>query len=244
MANNAQIEKAYNAIYDYIMNKCENKDFYKAALKNDIKSMKNSAFNFPQNDLFEVMLSLKETIQKNVAKESGSGNLRKAMMNVLARATHRASNPILQKAYEEDGYTMVCDSYVFIRTNRTVDVPLLEDKYVWLNWKGFMPKIEEMQEFKHPSLKEIKEHIKLNANNPQYTEGYGKSKTIFYDFIDEETGEILTRINAKYLEDMLLAMDGTNFKCYIGKGSRSRTTVVTMVNDNNEWAFACPMRVN
>lgn len=241
MANNAVIEKAYNAIYDYLMNKCENKDFYNAALKHDITNLQKSALRFPQDNLYDVMISLKETIQKSVAKENGNGNLRKAMMNVLKRTN--GSRPMLQKAYEEDGYTMVCDSYSFIRTNRNVDIPKHEADVPWLNWNGFIPNVEEMQEVTPPSLKELKEHIKLNASNPRFNEGYGKQKTLFYDFINEETGEVMTRINTKYLLDMLYAMDGTDYKVYIGNGAKSRTSVVTAVNTDGEMAFACPMRV-
>lgn len=241
MANNAQIEKAYNAIYDYVMNKCENKDFYNAALKYDIKNLKKATLHFPQDELYEVMLSLKETIQKAVAKESGNGNLRKAMLDVLKRTN--GSRPLLQKAYEEDGYTMVCDSYVFIRTKRNVDIPKHENGEQWLNWKGFMPKFEEMQEVSFPSLSEIKEHIKLNASNPRFNEGYGKQKITFYDIMDDN-GTILTRINAKYLLNMLEAMSGTDYKCYIGKGEKSRTSVVCIENTDGEYAFACPMRIS
>lgn len=235
------VEKAYNAIYDYVMNKCENKEYYEACVKDGITSLKNSSIYFGTNDLFDVMIELKEAIAKNVAESKGSGGLRKAMLNVLKRTDD--SRPQLKKAYVEDEYTMVCDAYVFIRTNREVDIPK-HDKYApWLNWKGLMPRANEMREVQLPNLKQMKEFVKLNAKNERYnTKVYGKNVT-FYDITDSETGEILTRINTKLLLDVLEAFDGTTYSVYIGRGTRSRTSSVLFENTDGESAVVCPMRV-
>lgn len=241
MANIKTIEKAYNAIYDYVMNKCENKEYYETCIKHGITNLKNSSIYFGTNDLFDVMIELKEEIAKNIAESKGNGGLRKAMMNVLKR--NDDSRPQLKKAYVEDGYTMVCDSYVLIRTNREVDIPKHDKDAVWLNWKALMPNANEMQEVQIPNLKQMKEFVKLNAKNERYnTKVYGKNVT-FYDIISSDTGEILTRINTKLLLDVLEALDGTTYRVYIGNGSRSRTSAVFFENTDGESALICPMRV-
>ena len=229
-----QIEKAYNAIYDYLMNKCENRDFYHACIKSDIKNLSKSSIYYDTNDLFDVMLSLKETIQQNAAKESGNGGLRKAMLNVLKRGKGRYQ--MLEKAYVEDGYTMVCDSYTFIRTKRNVDIPTHESDVKWMNWRGLIPNLEEREEFPSPSVSELKQHIKLNAKNPRYL---AENWTPFYEIVRDGSGELIARVNAKYLLDALEAMNGTDYKFY----AKDSITPIFMQNSDGECALVCPIRV-
>lgn len=236
------VEKTYNTIYDYLINKCDNKEFYKAMLNHDIKSTSKSSIYFNTNELYNVMIELQEAIKKHVAEEKGTGNLRKAMLNVLKRTNE--SRPLLQKAYVEDGWTMVCDSWVLIRVKRDVDIPKHDKDVEWLNWKGLIPKdLSDRQEVLIPSIKALKEHIKINANEERYISRYCGKKTVFYDIIDYDTNEILTRINTQYLRDVLEALDDTKTRCYIGKGNKSRTSAVYFENTDGECAIVCPMRV-
>lgn len=236
------VEKTYNAIYDYLINKCDNREFYEAWLKHGIKSSSKSSVQFSTNELYDVMIELQEAIKKHIAEEKGTGNLRKAMLNVLKRTNE--SRPLLQKAYVEDGWTMVCDSWVLIRVKRDVDIPKHDKDVKWLDWKGLIPKdLSDRQEVLVPSIQALKEHIKINANEERYISRYCGKKTVFYDIIDYDTNEILTRCNTQYLLDVLEALDDTKTRCYIGKGNKSRTSVVYFENTDGECAIVCPMRV-
>lgn len=241
MPNNiAVVEHAYNAIYDYLMNKCSDSAFYKACLKEDIKTLKKCSIYNEWNDLYDAMIELGETIKQNNAKESGSGAMRKAFLSVIKNAVKNGRAPMLGKAYVEDGYTMVCDSYQFIRTSKEVDVPKHDSDIKWLNWRKMYPNTAEMQEVSFPTASELKNYIKLNKKNRMCYVG----STMFFALTDAETNDIICAYNVNYLLNMIEAFSGENYKCYIKNDGKARVDPMVIECEDGSCGLLCPCRVD
>lgn len=234
-SNNAVVEQAYNAIYDYLMNSSEFACRYRKAFENNETNTKDF-FSVKENALYEAMIALRDTIQQNAAKSNGIGNIRTSMMNVLKNVKN-GYNILLCGAYKEDGYTMVCDSYCFIKTHADVDLPLaqLPPDGKWLDYNHFLPKSYDMREVKTPTIEELTSYVKLNKNNKEAYAG----DNMFY-CLKNEDGKAITMCNAKWLLNILKAV-GNEAKCYVNK--RTPRISPILLESENTVAMICPIRV-
>jgi hypothetical protein len=235
--NMGAVEKAYNAIYDFLINKCENADFYKACMKEGFTSLAKSSIYFDSNDLYDVMMSLQEIIKQNNAKENGNGDMRKSMLTVIKNSHKCSSNRMCEKGYtDEDGYTMVCDGYTFIKAKGNIDIPKWESGDRWFNYNEFIPNTDNMREVTMPTVNQLKLFIKLNKGNRDYHFG----KTMFFKKEDAETGELLAAFDANYLLNLLEAFNGKEYKCYI----KSKISPMVIKSSDGDCGLLCTMRID
>lgn len=234
MANMAVIEKAYDTIYDYLMNKSPNKEGYKQLLERDAK-VSDTIF-LEDVSLYGTLLDLREAIREATAKSRGTQNVRKVMQDILKYSEKSGRQSFLQKAYkDDDGYTMVCDSFRFVRTKDNVDLPLLDEKRdgKWIDWKRIVPDVNDRREVKLPSVSEIKEFIKLNKKNRQYL----YSNKLVY-VLKNDNGEAIAAFDAKWLKGLIEAV-GDKAKGYVSN-KKARVNPMLIVNGDTS-CLICPI---
>ena len=240
MANNGLIEKAYNAIYDYLMNKSVYAPTYRAALKENARETKS--FFGSDSDLFAVMIELRDEINHATAKNSGKGNLFKSMMKIIKDADVNYCGGILKGAYtDEKGRTCVTDSFSLIRTEEKVDLPQADLSNTsdgkWLNVDRIMPHRCDVRKVNIPTIAELKQYIKLNKNEPT---AYAADRKEMVWFIRNDSDEAVCMVGAKRLLNILEAI-GDGASAFAHHGSSARICPLWIVGEKTE-ALCCPMR--
>lgn len=238
--NNALIEQAYDTIYDYLMNRSDATDAYKKALaRNTVDRYNNRA----DAALLPLLFDLRDAIQQNGAKNSGKGNLRKAMEKIIKDSDE--SRPIFKGAYYdvENECTVVTDTFSLICTKESVELPLvhLDEGQKWLDYKRIMPTSDCMREVKLPTVSELKTYIKLNKNdeNVLVPSEKGKKDTLVW-LLKNEEGELISMFGAKRLLNLIEGL-GDNAKAYVDWKKASICPMI--IETETTKALICPMRI-
>lgn len=230
---NALVQKAYDTIYDYLMNKSEHADAYKTLW---IKEEHAGDWFFPaDNELFELLYELRDTIRYERAKENGTGNLHKVIERLIKKTD--GSRPQCSGIYKhENGYTYYTDSFVLFKTEEKLDLPTYDgnnpieyEKIIKLSDPRFMREVHV------PSTSELKMYKKLNKNNKEVTE---LGKTVYY--VRNENGEAIVMFD---LELLLACREGIGdeAKCYVRMGRDAEISPLVMQTEKT-FALVVPMK--
>lgn len=229
-ANGVIVQEAYNKIYDYVMNKCLNRDIYNVLWKKDEKC--NGVLNPAEAELFNLLYELRDSIRYSTAKENGKGNLHKIIESLIKHADDR---PVLRGIYRSDnGYTYYTNSYILFKTEEELDLPHIKD-CAPIAYDKIIPDIRDMREVEVPTTAELKQYMKLNKNNKELT----RLNDVVY-FVRNENGEAVAMFNAKLLTQCREGI-GDTAKCYVQKGTKSQICPLVMVTDKTT-ALVVPMR--
>lgn len=230
---NALVQKAYDTIYDYLMNKSEHADAYKTLWR---KEEYAGDWFFPADrELFELLYELRDTIRYEKAKENGTGNLHKVIERLIKKSD--GFRPQCSGIYKhENGYTYYTDSHVMFKTEEELDLPKYDgcnpidyEKIIKLSDPRFMREVHV------PSTSELKMYKKLNKNNSDVTEN---GKTVFY--VRNENDEAVAMFDIQYLLNCREGI-GDDAKCYVQKGCKSQISPMAMVTDKT-FALVVPMK--
>lgn len=228
--NKAIMQEAYDVIYDFVMNKSLNRDIYKTLWKKDQKC--GGAIEPAETDLFNLLYDLRDSIRYSTAKENGTGNLHKVIEKLIKHADDR---PTLQGIYRsENGYTYYTNSYILFKTEEELDLPHIKDCSP-IAYDKIIPDIRCMREVEVPTTSELKQHMKLNKNNAEFTRG----KDVVY-FVRNENGEAVAMFNAKLLTQCREGI-GDDAKSFVQMGSKAQIAPLVMVSDKTT-ALVVPMR--
>lgn len=230
--NNTMVQRAYDTIYDYLMNKSEHADAYKTFWR---KEEHAGDWFFPaDHELFELLYELRDTIRYEKAKENGTGNLHKVIERLIKKSD--GSRPQCSGIYKhENGYTYYTDSYVMFKTEEELDLPTYDAQP--LNYEAIVKQsdIRFMREVYVPSTSELKTYKKLNKNNNDVTEN---GKTVYY--VRNENDEAVAMFDVQYLLNCREGI-GDEAKCYVQKGCKSQISPMVMVTEKT-YALVVPMR--
>lgn len=225
----ALIQKAYDTIYNFVMNKSESKDYYRSLWEEEHK------IEFPHiidSDLYNLLFDLRDNIRYAEAKENGNGNLHKVIESLIKHADDR---PALRGIYRSDnGYTYYTNSYIMFKTEEELDLPHIKDCSP-IAYDKIIPDYRLMREVHVPTTAELKQYMKLNKNNKELT----RLNNVVY-FVRNENGEAVAMFNAKLLTQCREGI-GDNAKCYVQNGTKSQICPLVMVTDKTT-ALVVPMR--
>lgn len=232
---NALVQKAYDTIYDYLMNKSEHAEAYKTLWR---KEEHGGGWFFPaDNDLFELLYELRDNLRYAKAKENGNGNLHKVIESLIKHQDD--SRPAIVGIYEhENGYTYYTNSWVLFKTKEKLDLHHVDLKYnTPLDYERIVKPLDpaQMREVHVPTAAELKQYAKENKYNAEAKDG----DTMVY-FIKNDDGKNLCAFNIKYLTQCREGI-GDDAKCYVAMGTKSRITPLVMVTENTT-ALVVPMR--
>ena len=230
---NALVQKAYDTIYDYLMNKSDAADAYKTFWR---KEEHLGDWFFPaDSDLFELLYELRDTIRYEKAKENGTGNLHKVIERLIKKSD--GSRPQCSGIYKhENGYTYYTDSFVMFKTEEELDLPTYDgnnpidyEKIIKLSDPRFMREVHV------PSTSELKMYKKLNKNNKEVTE---LGKTVYY--VRNDNGEAIVMFD---LELLLACREGIGdeAKCYVRIGKDAEISPLVMQTEKT-FALVVPMK--
>lgn len=237
--NNALIEQAYDTIYDYLMNRSDAADAYKKALaRNTVDRYNNRA----DAALLPLLFDLRDAIQQNGAKNSGNGNLRKAMEKIIKDADE--SRPIFKGAYydAENECTVVTDAFSLICTKESVELPPahLDEGQKWVDYKRIVPSSDCMREVKLPTVAELKTYIKLNKNNERVLVPNDRNKPMVAYLLLNEDGELISMYDAKRLLSVIDGL-GDDAKAYVDWKKPSINPI--LIETETTKALVCPIRI-
>lgn len=226
----ALVQKAYDTIYDFLMNKSEFHETYGLLWKKDEHI--GNYFSPADSDLFELLYELRDLIRYSTAKENGNGNLHKVIESLIKHADDR---PALRGIYRSDnGYTYYTNSYIMFKTEEELDLPHIKDCSP-IAYDKIIPDYRLMREIHVPTTAELKQYMKLNKSNAELT----RAKDVVY-FVRNENGEAVAMFNAKLLTQCREGI-GDSAKCYVQVGSKSQICPLVMVTDKTI-ALVVPMR--
>ena len=228
----ALVQKAYDTIYDFLMNKSEFHETYGLLWKKDEHI--GNYFSPADSDLFELLYELRDSIRYEKAKENGNGNLHKVIERLIKKAD--GSRPQLSGIYKDDnGYTWYTDSYILFKTEEELDLPTYDAQPI--NYDAIVKQsdIRFMREVYVPSTSELKTYKKLNKNNNDVTEN---GKTVYY--VRNENDEAVAMFDVQYLLNCREGI-GDEAKCYVQKGCKSQISPMVMVTEKT-YALVVPMR--
>lgn len=226
----ALVQKAYDTIYDFLMNKSEFHETYGLLWKKDEHI--GNYFSPADSDLFELLYELRDLIRYSTAKENGNGNLHKIIESLIKHADDR---PALRGIYRSDnGYTYYTNSYILFKTEEELDLPHIKDCSP-IAYDKIIPDYRLMREIHVPTTAELKQYMKLNKSNTELT----RAKDVVY-FVRNENGEAVAMFNAKLLTQCREGI-GDSAKCYVQVGSKSQICPLVMVTDKTI-ALVVPMR--
>ena len=226
----ALVQKAYDTIYDFLMNKSEFHETYGLLWKKDEHI--GNYFSPADSDLFELLYELRDSIRYEKAKENGNGNLHKVIESLIKHADDR---PALRGIYRSDnGYTYYTNSYIMFKTEEELDLPHIKDCSP-IAYDKIIPDYRLMREIYVPTTAELKQYMKLNKNNAELT----RAKDVVY-FVRNENGEAVAMFNAKLLTQCREGI-GDSAKCYVQNGTKSQICPLVMVTDKTT-ALVVPMR--
>lgn len=226
----ALVQKAYDTIYDFLMNKSEFHETYGLLWKKDEHI--GNYFSPADSDLFELLHELRDSIRYEKAKENGNGNLHKVIESLIKHADDR---PALRGIYRSDnGYTYYTNSYIMFKTEEELDLPHIKDCSP-IAYDKIIPDYRLMREIYVPTTAELKQYMKLNKNNAELT----RAKDVVY-FVRNENGEAVAMFNAKLLTQCREGI-GDSAKCYVQNGTKSQICPLVMVTDKTT-ALVVPMR--
>ena len=229
-SNNTIVQNAYDTIYDYVMNRCMNRDIFNVLWKKDEKC--NGAIHPAEAELFNLLYELRDLIRYSTAKENGNGNLHKVIESLIKHADDR---PTLRGIYRSDnGYTYYTNSYIMFKTEEELDLPHIKDCSP-IAYDKIIPDYRLMREIHVPTTAELKQYMKLNKSNAELT----RAKDVVY-FVRNENGEAVAMFNAKLLTQCREGI-GDSAKCYVQVGSKSQICPLVMVTDKTI-ALVVPMR--
>lgn len=229
-SNNTMVQNAYDTIYDYVMNRCMNRDIFNVLWKKDEKC--NGVIHPAEAELFNLLYELRDSIRYSTAKENGKGNLHKIIESLIKHADDR---PALRGIYRSDnGYTYYTNSYILFKTEEELDLPHIKDCSP-IAYDKIIPDIRDMREVKVPTTAELKQYMKLNKSNAELT----RAKDVVY-FVRNENGEAVAMFNAKLLTQCREGI-GDSAKCYVQNGTKSQICPLVMVTDKTT-ALVVPMR--
>lgn len=237
-SNNAMIESAFDALYDFLMVRHEHADLFRGFDKGYTPGFKAADVCYmPEAKLFDCMMELRESIAQTSAKASGRGDLRKAMVGVLKNAD--ASRPALQKAYYDEAAdcTVVCDSYQLIKApGREYELPYLTpDDGPYFDYKRILPRTDV--EMKLPALGELKAWVKLHRKDPEVNIG----GDMHYPLYAADGSGFCVWVNPKYLRNMLEAV-GDGAVCHATLNKPYLPVVVESL-DSAVYTLIVPMRI-
>ena len=229
-SNNTMVQNAYDTIYDYVMNRCMNRDIFNVLWKKDEKC--NGAIHPAEAELFNLLYELRDSIRYSTAKENGNGNLHKIIESLIKHADDR---PALRGIYRSDnGYTYYTNSYILFKTKEELDLPHIKNCSP-IPYDKIIPDYRLMREIYVPTTAELKQYMKLNKNNAELT----RAKDVVY-FVRNENGEAVAMFNAKLLTQCREGI-GDSAKCYVQNGTKSQICPLVMVTDKTT-ALVVPMR--
>lgn len=234
-SNMELVEKTYNELYDFLMNKCENAELYRKLFKANHESAE--FIPFPEAQLYKVLCDLKDAIAQETAKASGKGKIREIMMRIIRNADE--SRPQFKGAYTDtDGSITVTDSYIMVHTMEKVDLPPapIAEGERWFDYKKIIPDTFDMREVQIPSIQELKTYIKLNRKNKDVCHVHGSA--VVY-FITNDKGQIIQIQDAKRLLNALEAV-GDNAKAYVSWSYAATRPIRIEAGDTT--VVSCPVR--
>lgn len=220
----ALVQKAYDTIYDFLMNKSEFHETYGLLWKKDEHI--GNYFSPADSNLFELLYELRDSIRYEKAKENGNGNLHKVIESLIKHQDN--SRPAIVGIYEhENGYTYYTDSYIMFKTEEKLELPrCCQHGEQPLDYERILKMSDPrfMREVHVPTTAELKQYIKLNKNASDVKDG----TTLIY-FLRNENGEAIAAFNAKFIEQCREGI-GDNAKCYVSK-DKARVSPMVMVTD-------------
>lgn len=230
---NALVQKAYDTIYDFLMNKSEFHESYGLLWKKDEHI--GNYFSPADSDLFELLYELRDTIRYERAKENGTGNLHKVIERLIKK--NDGSLPQCSGIYKhENGYTYYTDSFVLFKTEEKLDLPTYDGNYP-IEYEKIIKLSDPrfMREVHVPSTSELKMYKKLNKNNKEVTEN---GKTVYY--VRNENGEAIVMFD---LELLLACREGIGdeAKCYVRMGHDAEISPLVMQTEKT-FAMVVPMK--